>query len=668
VSQGLPHADKGTQICSETFPQKLIRSPLRHLRATEIGDRAKVESRNREVYLPPVSVYRWWARRTEAVNGAIIDAYSKDHPERLLVADPFAGGGVIPLAAVLRKHQVYAQDLNPWAAEGLCGMLGIPTAKTIREARNRLHELAKPLLAEAYATTFSDGAQAEIAHTFRVARANCSRCGERGRLFPHALVSLKVRRERKKPEAFLACPAGHLFEGQEGRVENCPTCGRITDPLKDYTSRRSVTCWSCGKEDRLETRARNGGWQWEIVLVERSKGRERELVTATRAEALRASRIAREPTLTLAEIPDGQETRVLTRHGFAYWHDLYPRRQRVLLERLLDLAAEVSDDEQILHTLRLAIIGSAEMAGHLSRWDRFYLKSYEAMAGHRFNFSTFVAEPNVWGASASGRGTVRRRLESFAKIADWTHARIGRTLEVSGPVASTMQRSAIPDDVDVRVVEGSSERMLLPDGTVDLVLTDPPYHDDVQYDELSLPLRAWAELSVEHLEASASVNRALEHNISDDEYEALLKRIFSEARRTLLPEGHLIFSYANRVPEAWVALFSALDRSGLRACGFSIVHSEKESDLAKRGVRACTLDLILDLVPNSEGLEMEQWEPLSYPMTDEGSFLRIVGETFLEVGALSDNWASNLTKRLCETTFFKGNDNKASEATGAATV
>jgi adenine-specific DNA methylase len=41
------------------------------------------------------------------------------------------------------------------------------------------------------------------------------------------------------------------------------------------------------------------------------------------------------------------------------------------------------------------------------------------------------------------------------------------------------------NDWDVRVVEGSSEQMVLPSDSVHLVLTDPPYHDDVQYAELS---------------------------------------------------------------------------------------------------------------------------------------------------------------------------------------
>jgi adenine-specific DNA methylase len=184
------------------------------------------------------------------------------------------------------------------------------------------------------------------------------------------------------------------------------------------------------------------------------------------------------------------------------------------------------------------------------------------------------------------------------------------------------------------------------------VLTDPPYHDDVQYDELSLPLRAWAELSIEHLDASASVNQALEHNSGEKEYEELLTRIFAEIRRTLRPDGHLIFSFANRAPEAWVALFSALDRAGLRACAYLIVHSENESDVVKRDVRACTLDLIIDFVPNTETLPVEQWQPLSLPATDEGTFLGIVGEAFLQVGSFNQHRADSLTNRLRKTAFF----------------
>ena len=100
----------------------------------------------------------------------------------------------------------------------------------------------------------------------------------------------------------------------------------------------------------------------------------------------------------------------------------------------LDAASRCSSDPDVVRAVTMAVVGSAEMAGHLSRWDRFYLKSYESMAGHRFNLTTLVVEPNVWGTVASGRGTVLRRLAQLVKAAEWLKEQTGRQLHVEGPI------------------------------------------------------------------------------------------------------------------------------------------------------------------------------------------------------------------------------------------
>src|SRR4051794_5202977 len=100
------------------------RTVLADFDASAVGSAARREARSREIYCPPVSTYRWWARRTQAVYGALLDSISIAMPGRLLVADVYAGGGAIALAAALRGHQVYAQDINPWAIDGLAAMLG----------------------------------------------------------------------------------------------------------------------------------------------------------------------------------------------------------------------------------------------------------------------------------------------------------------------------------------------------------------------------------------------------------------------------------------------------------------------------------------------------------------------------------------------------------------
>jgi len=614
-----------------------MRSMLRHLDTGAVSPAARRETRNREVHLPPVIVYRWWARRTESVFGAIIDALSKDHPGQLLVADPFVGGGVIPLAAVLRSHRVYAQDVNPWATFGLATMLALPEAADIRTAAERLHKLAEPLLQAAYGTTLSDGSPALIAHTFRVATAECSRCKTRARLFPHALVSLLQRKERGQVHAFLACPAGHLFLGRVDRTRICDTCRAHTDPNAAYTRGRFVVCQTCGHSERLEERVRSGSWKWEVILVERASRRRREIAVPSPGEIAQAEAPQWAPTRDLGTIPYGKETRVLLRHGFGCWADLYPRRQRAVMETLLAMCDNATNDEAVRHTLRMAIYSTAEMAGLLSRWDRWYLKSYEAMAGHRFNFTTLTAEPNVWGTDSSGRGTVARRLQRYAKAAAWLRDRISRRLVIETSLANSREWPPPPLSADVRVVLGSSEQIVMPDESVDLVLTDPPYHDDVQYDELSLLLRAWARLPADRLQNEAVVNDRTGRSVPSGDYRRLLTRIFAEARRILRPEGHLVFSYANREPQAWVDVLRAVQQAGLRAVGYTIVHSENETDYAKRGVGACTLDIILDLVSLGDRA-VEQWSPTTPPSGPEEDFLRTVGDTFLQLGELRDGW------------------------------
>jgi putative DNA methylase len=626
-------------------------SVLERFDAAVVSLRAAREVRNREIHLPPVSVYRWWARRTEAVFGGILDAFFADRSGPGLVVDPFSGGGVIPLAAAIRGHHVYAQDLNPWAMQGLAGMLRLPNPSEIQQLERQLQEAAEPLLRSAYATTFSDGEPATISHTFRVATAKCSRCGLRSRLFPYAMVSLLARKERGRPEAILSCPRGHLFYGKTGAMTRCRECGLHTNPDAEYTSERTVACQQCLHTEKLQTRATKGDWRWDVVLVERTAGRSRELALATPGEIRQAENLRWKPKLNLGCIPDGQETKVLLRHGFQRWQDLYPARQRAVMEGLLAISETVATDERALTALRMAIYGSAEMAGLLSRWDRWYLKSYEAMAGHRFNFTTLPAEPNVWGAARSGRGTVTRRLALFAKAAAWLHAREAGSLTVIGPVPATTPRKAIPPGADAYLVEGSSERISLPSRSTDLVLTDPPYHDDVQYDELSLPLRAWSQLSTQKLINEAVVNSTNGSTTESRDYRALLFRIFRECRRILKPTGCLILSYANRQPEAWIDLFGALQLAGFWGVNYAIVHSENETDHAKRGIRTCALDLMMELAPEAPRAP-RFLRPKAKPSGPEADFLTIVGETCLTIGRLPSGWHVALAEALKGTPFL----------------
>lgn len=320
------------------------------------------------------------------------------------------------------------------------------------------------------------------------------------------------------------------------------------------------------------------------------------------------------------------------------------------MERLLRLSRAAGFSSDVQRALRMAVLGTAEMAGLLSRWDRFYLKSYESMASHRFNFTTLAVESNIVGVGRYGRGTLRRRLELFRRAAGWLENH-GIVMGMPTVLHSDEARSKKQGKNRATVVVGSSERMLLPDRSVDVVLTDPPYHDDVQYHELSLPFRAWANLTRMRLLRDAV---AIPHSASlrgHQRYREVLLRVFAEQHRVLKPDGRLLFSYANREPAAWVNLFAALRASGFQPLGYSIVHSENESDHTKRKGRACNLDLILELAPAGAQVR-EVWRPTSLFKSQEERFLMAVGDAFLQSGAMLNGWEVKLVGRLKSEIFL----------------
>jgi putative DNA methylase len=629
---------------------ELILSPLRHLDVIGLNEAAKRETRRRELRLPPTSVYRWWARRTDAVNGRVLEAAAWDLGPRLVVADPFAGGGVIPLAALARGHRVYAQDLNPWAVAGMHTMLTLPSRDSLAEAATHLQGRTARLLDKAYGTATSTGEPAMVGTTVRVGSAVCGRCGRRRRLFPHATVSRCRRKEQRGAEAFLACKAGHLFRGRHDRASQaCPQCSRRVDPGDNYTVDRQSSCPYCRFEENLSV-LRRSAWMWEPVLVNRVWGaRQRELDVITSAELLQADDAQWKPRKPLGAIPEGAETRTLRRHGFLRWEDLYPTRQRYVTERLL-AALEADEDApiEVRRALQMAIVGTGEMAGLASRWDRWYLKPYETMARHRFTFSTLVAEQNVWGAGGTGRGTLARRLSLLDRASEWLSNQGIHAEEIDGPHQSDCSQHCLARDARAWIVEGSSSRTLLRSGTVDLILTDPPFHDDIQYSELSLPLRSWLGLSTEPL-----VDEVIANSFhAGSNYEEQLHRVFAECRRILKPQGHLILSFANRQPTAWAALLRSLDRSGFRGCGYTAVHGENETDQAKQGVTHIQHNLLVDVVRRDAG-GIRRWHSPWMPDNPEGLFLRLAGEAALNIGALRPGWDTALVKAMESTAFLR---------------
>src|SRR5271163_3416974 len=112
----------------------------------ELELRVQAQQRNREIHTPPISLFRWWARRSHALIGALLDA-AVDAREgaSLAVSDPFSGGGTVAIEAARRGLPVYAQDLHPWAVTGIATALDRVNHAEFSEAAHNLLEALEPL-------------------------------------------------------------------------------------------------------------------------------------------------------------------------------------------------------------------------------------------------------------------------------------------------------------------------------------------------------------------------------------------------------------------------------------------------------------------------------------------------------------------------------------------
>jgi adenine-specific DNA methylase len=576
---------------------------------TALARKIRVETKNREVYQPLISVYRWWARRPHSLMGALIDAASPLIGKGACIADPFSGGGTVAIETARRGYRVYAQDINPWAAWGLKVSLTPVNPEELRAAGKTFLEKLGQIHRDLYATRSRQHGTETLAHAFRVHTGSCRHCECQVWFFPYAMLTLASRGTNERYAYFGCRKCGAVSRHRvQSKRQHCYRCGfllhRGNHPTTYYAE---DNCPHCRNPGALRDRKR--AHNWDLVLVQRLREADGRKKLVIELPTTRDRETAEVPDLELPnslaqEIPVGIETSRLVRAGFSIWADLYPARQLHVLLSAAKTLGECAFPKPIRDRLALCIVGAAEMPGHLCRWDRFHPKVFEALSNHRYSFDGLAVEPNP--LSPLGRGSLHRRIKSSIRAAEWLRDRIA----ADNVVAYVRAAAGEIGSKRTSIVQGSSERQLLGDGEASLVITDPPYFDSVQYGELAALFLTWMTAIGIDVEAGrfnpcreAVPNRVRKTNGSN--YLDILKSIFRECGRTLAEEGRLILTYHSTNLRAWAALGTALASTGFRVVGLSVVSSENASDHSKRGTRAFTTDLLIECIKTDEPLPVQ---------------------------------------------------------------
>ena len=421
----------------------------------------------------------------------------------------------------------------------------------------------------------------------------CPACHLSVDLFPSWVIAGNAYPSRK-PEVQILCPScGDIFPGLHGQdAVTCRSCKTRFNPQRGPAQGAKATCQHCSRSfsilDAVALTGTRPAFKLYSKLVLTQTGT-KEYLPATaedHADYRQCSARLEEETrrgllLPTLALQHGYNTRQAMSYGFTAWRDFFNDRQLLALGWLhaaIDRIADAPSRDALL-TL---------FSGVLEFNNMFASYKGEGTGAVRHMFSHHILKPertpieaNVWGtpkSSGSFSNLFRSRLLRAIEYRLAPTEVNGKTdkgkvcaLPFSGQVEATWPTRGRFSERAIYLSCGNSAHTGLLPQSVDLVVTDPPFFDNVHYSELADFFHAWQQLTPsDPADTSTTTRNPLEVQDSDaDHFAAKLRSVFDECHRLLKDDGLLVFTYHHSRDEGWKALADAV-----LGAGFTVVNSQ----------------------------------------------------------------------------------------------
>ena len=303
-------------------------------------------------------------------------------------------------------------------------------------------------------------------------------------------------------------------------------------------------------------------------------------------------------------------------HGFTHWWTMFNPRQ--LLVHALTLKSLLQSTNRGFNIeVRDVILGTYIQAIRYQCLFSFYQAEYDKLIPHFSNNNYHPKSTPVEGSlfSIVGAGNfnaVRDWLENGLVWASSTWEIVSKinlersfpelAVQISGKSEKVFPRDSV---LDANVTCGSSTDLAyISTGSIDLVITDPPFGGLLHYSELSDFFYVWLRLALKErypdyfgteytpksLEAVA--NKAREPEDSDGYYQRLLTQCWREAHRILKPGGMLAFTFHHSEDEPWVAVLESLFEAGFYLEATYPIRSDETKGEGEFGSKTIEYDII----------------------------------------------------------------------------
>jgi len=574
---------------------------------TLIAGLAAAEKQVQQSYRPIIQVHKWFARRPGTLFRGLLLSHFDDRPlgEGFwdghdlggVVLDPFMGGGTTLYEANRLGLSVVGYDTNPlsrWIVTRKLERLDVPA---YRDAGEKIADAVEAEIGHLYRTRCEEcGAEAEVKFFLWAKTHRCSACETETLCLPGPLVAGRgMKRHTHDVLICAGCRSLHQFLPSE-EAEHCPTCGTS---YSESRVGRQGTCRGCKAEFTVAPTNKTKrtapplhtliALEYHCATCKKREGRQGRFFKApdeTDLEKVVESRrlysnIGKSPFWPTDEIQAGDETNRLLRWGYERWDQLHNERQLLGLHLLASRISEAAPD--LRPALATSFSDLIRYQNLICRYDTAALKVLDVFSIHGFPVHRIQCEAALIGIAKVGSGAWRHWLAKYAaaksycdqpfetfhrngrKQLVYTHGERIEAAFVKNPAElTTTKRAAL-----LRVASISEEP--LPEGSVDAVFTDPPYHDSVAYSELLdycwawlrrlLPAEEIGDYASTRSDAEATGNktagRELEH------YAEALSRVYRSSAHALKPGHAFAFTFHDNDLNAYGAIAVALLDAGL---------------------------------------------------------------------------------------------------------
>ena len=575
--------------------------------ATAVSSTATAESWRKEIHRPASHTHKWWAQRLGSVfRSLIIAAYSADAAETVRrintgvrldgvrILDPFAGSGtslveaqklgasctgidINPVASLVQR-----QALQPWHYGQLVALFA-EVESTCRDEIDSLHVDA-----------FGD----PVLYYFWVAQARCPTCHDEVDLFS-SYVFAKHAYPGRNPRAHAVCPVCGGVESVDLSRKALGRCinGHPLD-VPPPVSRQRMRCRS-GHESRIIDALGGNRPTYrmyaKLVLKGEIKGYRPidDFDAALYSEASQRLRRAGDQSIVrpTGNLENGYNTNQAMRWGFRKWEQFFNARQLYCLGLL---GRAVHDLEPSVEREALCALFS----GTLEFNNMFCSFKGEGTGAVRHMFSHHILKPertpleaHPWGTPKSSGAFSTLFRSRILRAHDYKVDPHDFVLDCSTPDRRRGISQPVNDSAGVswEVVTGDASIIPHKDNTFDLVITDPPYFNNVHYSELADFFHAWLK-NLHPYDGYASHRGTTrdEAEVQDtdvDRFCDALGSVFAESARVLQPAGLMAFSFHHGTALAWKAVASALRRANLTITSVQPVKAEMSTSSTKNGAK-----------------------------------------------------------------------------------